>query len=211
MMRKPLLLMIVLLGALVTSPTAHAQKQAPAQGLGISSADLAATFTAERAKVAPSDDNYFWLRGGSVNAAMTLYRGWGLAANFTGSHVSDIGPGVDLNKVTFLAGPRYTYNLRRWTERYVGSQRETRVFGESLFGGVHAFDSVFSTAAGGVKSNANAFAMLVGGGVDITLAHGFGLRAFELDYVRSGLPNRGTDSQSHLHLAFGVSYHFQKK
>jgi hypothetical protein len=37
------------------------------------------------------------------------------------------------------------------------------------------------------------------------------VRAFELDYVRTNLANNGSDYQNHLRLAFGVSYHIQRR
>jgi hypothetical protein len=134
----------------------------------------------------------------------------GVAANLTGDRASNIAPGVDVSKVSFMAGPRYTYNASRWSDRYLDVKRGTSIFGEWLFGGVHALDGVYPTAAGGFKNSASAFAMQVGGGVDVALASGFSMRAFELDYVRSDLPNNGTDTQNHLRLAFGVSYRLQR-
>ena len=204
-MSKTSFLMTVLLGAFAMGLTAQAQQQ-PAQGFRLESTDLAVTYTAERAKVTTSDCGCFWLQGGSADAAVTFFHGLGVAANLTGDHASNIGPGVDLSKVSFMAGPRYIYNLHRWTDRHFGPKHTTKIFGEWLFGGVHAFDSVFPTDSGGTKSSAGAFAMQVGGGLDVGLGKGFGLRAFELDYVRSYLSNNGTDTQNHLHLAFGVSY-----
>jgi hypothetical protein len=169
------------------------------------SADVAVTYTAERAKVVGSGCGCFWLQGGSVDGALTFYHGWGVAGNLTGDHASNIGPGVDLSKVSYMAGPRYTSNLHRWTSRH----HAPRVFGEALFGGAHAFDSVFPAGAG-TKASANAFSMQAGGGVDVGFAKGFSVRALELDYVRTNLPDNGSDYQNHLRLAFGVSYHFQR-
>jgi hypothetical protein len=47
-----------------------------------------------------------------------------------------------------MAGPRYTYGTSRWTKRTFGEQRRTGVFGEVLFGGVHAIDGVYPSSTG---------------------------------------------------------------
>ena len=143
-----------------------------------------------------------------MNGVVPLYRGWGVAANFTGEHSSNIASGLDLNKLAFMAGPRYTYRTSRWTNRFLGTRHHTSVFGEALFGGAHGFDSVFPTSTG-LKDSANSFSMQIGGGLNIGLARGFGIRPFELDYVRTNLPNGATNNQNDLRLAFGVSYHLR--
>lgn len=47
----------------------------------------------------------------------------GLAAAFTGGRASNVTPGVDVNKISFLVGPRYTYTV--WTgQAGAADQRE---------------------------------------------------------------------------------------
>ncbi len=53
----------------VFSPIAHAQESL--------SVDLAATYTAERAKIATASCDCFWLQGGSLNGGVTVFRGPG--------------------------------------------------------------------------------------------------------------------------------------
>src|SRR5271154_5193202 len=81
------------------------------------SADLAVTYTTDRAKIATVDCGCFWMQGGSFDAAVPLFRGLGVAANLTGEHSGSIAPAVDLSKLTFVAGPRYTYSTTRWSRR----------------------------------------------------------------------------------------------
>lgn len=201
-MRLTYLKSVLLVGVLTASgPMACAQGQQPAgQGFRLSSVNVAGTFTTERSKVTTSG-NGFWLYGGSADAAFTFFHGLGVAANLTGDRASGIAPGVDLGEIAFMAGPRYTFRK--------GSKHENRVFIESLFGGVHAFDSIFPTATG-VESSANSFSMQVGGGWDVAVSKQFAIRVFEADYVRTSLPNNGTNTQDHLHLAVGVTYHFER-
>jgi hypothetical protein len=172
------------------------------------STDLAVTYVAERANLESESCGCFWLQGGSGEAAVTFYHGLGMAVNVTGEHASNIGPGVDLSKLSVTAGPRYTVSTSRYTAHLLKKQ-PTRIFGEALFGGVHAFDSIFPESMG-TTASAGSFSMQVGGGVDVGLGKGFGIRALEVDYVRSELPNVGSNTQNDLRLAFGISYHLGK-
>jgi hypothetical protein len=183
---------------------AAGQQAKPKKKPHIGVIDLAATYTLERAKTTPSSCDCFWLNGGSADAAVTIYHGLGVAANFTGEHASNITPGVSFSKVSYMAGPRYTYDTSRFTKKH-----GTQVFGEALFGGVHAFDSVFPGAAS-VASTANAFSTQLGGGIDVAIGKGFSVRLPELDYVHTNLPNNGSNSQNDFRLAFGLSYRIGK-
>lgn len=190
----------VLLGAAALSFGAMMQAQ---QGLHPLSGDLAVTYTAERAKVASIDCGCFWLQGGSVSGAVTLFRGLGVAANFTGEHASNIVPGVDLSKLVFMAGPRYTRDT--WHGKQGIANHEISIFGEALFGIAHGFDSVFPTASG-ADTSANSFSLQVGGGLNVGLTQHFGLRVLEIDYVHTRLPNSLGNTQNDLRLAFGLTY-----
>jgi peptidoglycan-associated lipoprotein len=193
--RMTLIAALLLLG--VTSAPAQATEQRRSSDLH--SPVVAVTYDLERAKTAAIGGSGFWLQGGGVDIAVPFYKGLGIAGSFSGEHASNIQPGVSLSKLSYLAGPRYTFARSRY-----------QVFGEGLFGGAHGFDSIFPTT-GGLTPTANSFAMQLGGGLDIALRRGFGIRAFELDYVRTALPNNGTNSQNDLRLAFGMSYHFSRK
>lgn len=198
---------IVLLGALTFGSMLQAQQAA--ESFRLSSTDLAVTYTTARARTTPSDGR-FWMQGGSADFAANFFHGLGVAANLTGEHASNIGPGVDLSKVSFMAGPRYTYSTSRCSSRFLGTKHAPRIFGEALFGTVHAFNGTFPASAGGTKSSTSAFSMQLGGGVDVPIARGLGVRLLEVDYVRSSLPNLGDNTQNDLRLAFGVSYRIGK-
>jgi outer membrane immunogenic protein len=191
----------LLMGMAAFASRTNAQKDA-----GPFSVDLGLTYVAERAKIATTSDGYFWLQGGSVEGAVPLFRHLSVAANLTGQHASNIAPGVDLSKLAFMAGPRYTLRTNRWTDRFLGDKHGTSVFGEGLFGGVHGFDSQFPRSTG-LASSANAFSMQLGAGLNIGIGKGFGLRVLEVDYVYTNLPNGGNNAQSDLRLSFGLTYH----
>jgi hypothetical protein len=196
---------IVLFLGTLTSLTGLAQqrpvKPTPAE------MDVAITYVAERAKIASIDCGCFWLQGGGLNAAVTFYHGLGVAANLTGGHASNVASGVDLDKVSFMMGPRYTYPFKSWFEHDSGRSGGARIFAEGLIGGVHSFNTVVPTSAG-VAGAASSFVFQVGGGADLPLRKGIGIRLFEADYVRSTLPNASNSTQHDLRLAAGISFHF---
>jgi peptidoglycan-associated lipoprotein len=196
---------VLLWATLTFTLIAQAQQSAPHL-----SADIAVAYNAEMAKIATVDCGCFWLQGGSADVAVPLFRGLGAAAILTGSHSSSIAPGVDLSKIAFMAGPRYTLGTSRWTRRLPKLRHGTSIFGQALFGDAHGFDSAFPTSSG-PKSSANSFSMQFGGGLNIGLARGFGLRAFELDYVRSSFRNLANNTQNDLRLAIGATYHIGER
>jgi hypothetical protein len=192
---------VLLAGVMCAAPSLEAQ-----QGL---SSDLAVTYSAERAKIASVDCGCFWLQGGSVSGAVSLFHGLGIAANFTGEHASNIASGVDLSKLAFMAGPRYTWAARHDSGHgsgWLGEKYKISIFGEALFGVAHGFDSLFPTSSG-FSTSANSFSLQVGGGLNVGLRKHFGIRAFETDYVRTSLPNGLGNTQNDFRLAAGVTYH----
>ena len=74
---------------------------------------------------------------------------------------------------------------------------------------MHAFDGAFPYS-GGIKDNATALSMQFGGGFEVRLSQAFALRAIEVDYARTSLPNATTDSQRDLRLAIGVTYRLHR-
>lgn len=169
--------------------------------------DLALTYSPERGKIVDASCKCFWLEGGGADAALTFYRGLGVAASFTGQHASALTGGSNLGKMDYLFGPRYTFHTSGKTE---GGRYSTRMFGEALFGGVHAFDGTFPAPIQ-AATTANSFAYQLGGGLDLSLARGLGIRIFEVSFWHSSLPNNGSDTQDDLRLGFGVSYRIERR
>jgi hypothetical protein len=165
---------------------------------------MAATYSTEQGQITPSGAGSFWMQGASLDGALTFARGFGFAANLTGEHASRIAPGVGLNEIDFMVGPRYTYRLNS------KSKHESRVFGEALVGGARGMSSVFPKPTG-LSTHASSFIYQVGVGWDISITKHISIRAVEADYVRSYLPNNGGDTQGRIRLGFGVTYHSQNK
>ncbi len=177
----------------------QSQKPAPSAAVSV---DLGATFAIERSKLAP-DNCCFWFKGGGADAAVTFWKGWGIAATLTGDHAANVAPGVDVNKISFLAGPRYT-----WSTRTGANQHLLQIYGQGLFGVAHGFDGFYPSSSG-ATSSANSLGILAGGGLNFYLTEHFGVRPLEIDYVRTAMPNGADDVQNDLRLAFGLTYHFE--
>jgi hypothetical protein len=193
---------VLFAGLLATASFGHAQSE---PGRAPASIDLAITYSTEHAQLSPGTCGCFWLQGGAADAAFTLWKGFGIAAGVTGELVSNYAPGVDFSKVSYMGGPRYTYTV--WKGAPASRQRpRLQIFGDGLFGAVHALSGAFPTATG-IKTTANSFALQTGGGLNLFFSRSLSVRLLEVDYVRTQLPNGYAGTQNDLRLAFGVSYH----
>ena len=172
------------------------------------SADLAVTFAAERSQVVPGQAS-FWFKGGGADAAVTFWKGLGVAASLTGDTASNLAPGVSANKLTYLGGPRYTYTAWKGNAG-AADQRRLQIFAQGLFGAAHGFDG-FYPASPAPTTSANSFAVQAGGGLNLYLTRSLGIRLIEADYVRTALPNGAANTQNDMRLAFGVTYHIGKR
>jgi peptidoglycan-associated lipoprotein len=200
----------VLLLAIALSMGLVAQAQRPPESSRTTDVDVAITYVAERAKIASIDCGCFWLNGGSGNFALTFFHGLGVAGDLTGVHGANVAPGVDLDKVMFAMGPRYTYEPKVWLNRRTGKHPTYAIFGEALFGGVHGFNTIFPSSTG-VRGEASSFATQFGGGLDLRFARHIGIRVVQVDFLRSTLPNNAGDVQHDLKIAGGISFHFSPK
>jgi hypothetical protein len=186
-------------GLLAIAPSRQAQSE---PGRAPASIDLAITYSTEHAQLAPGTCGCFWLQGGGADAAVTLWKGFGVAAGVTGEMVSNYAPGVDFSKLSYMGGPRYTYTV--WKPPPALRPR-LQIFGDGLFGAVHAISGAFPTATG-INTTANSFALEAGGGLNFFFSRSMSVRLLEVDYVRTQLPNGYAGTQNDLRLAFGVSY-----
>jgi len=195
-LRTSLLLGVVSMTAIAS---AGAQTPAPAPGHEINEheVDLAVTYLSVRSNLTPGQ--FFWQQGGDAELSATFYHGLGIAMNIAGSEAQNIsGTGVDLDMVTATFGPRYTLNLPK---------RRLAVFAQGLIGISNAWNSVFPATTGATEDT-NAFALQVGGGVDLRLNRHWAVRPVQADWVRTEFPNATTGVQNNLRLAAGIVYRF---
>ena len=123
--------------------------------------------------------------GGSASIAINPNRWLGLVADFGGYHGS-VDP-VGITNFTYLFGPRFSYR----------SKSSVTPFAQALFGGVHQSASAF-----GGSGSQNAFAMTVGGGLDLRADSHWSWRMVQAEYLFSNLPNQ----QNSARISTGVVY-----
>ena len=190
----------LLVGACILAGTAGwSQQKAAAPEV---STDIAATFAVEHSQVVPSKC-CFWLMGGGADAAITFKNGLGAAVAFTGDHASNVTPGVDVNKITIMAGPRYTWTV---PQSKSASQKNYQIFTQGLVGRVHGFNGAYPEMPA-LASTANAFAFQAGAGLNLLCHNNWGVRLLEADYVHSTLPNGSGNLQNDFRISFGVTWH----
>lgn len=160
--------------------------------------DLALGYDANHGMTTQSSG--FWAQGGQAHLTGTFYHGLGMVADVTGTHAGGIGPDkVGLTLITTTFGPSYTWALPRRGK----STRQWKIFSESLVGVAFGIDSVFPGPTG-AESSANSLALQLGGGADLDLTRDFGLRLLQADWLRTQLPNGGTNVQNNLQLGAGI-------
>ncbi len=184
------------LGVLPTAGRLHAQVPA----------DLGFTYLQERTKFVGSGTNpYFMLRGAKVDFAYSFARGLGIVVSGTGLSTVNLRGSLDVEQISLMAGPRYTWNFGHITPTAIN--RKGGVFVEGKAGYVIATSGAYPVN-GTIQDHASALTYLGGTGVNLHFNDRFDLRPIELEYVRNQLPNGGTNVQNSLRLGAGVSFHF---
>ena len=159
--------------------------------------DVSVTYIAQRSLRA-STTQKFWLEGGSAELGLNLWHGFGAAANFTDGHTGSIGSsGVPLTLLTATFGPRY-----RWH-----AAKRASIYGEGLLGVARGSDSAFPGPSG-AQPGANSFAWQLSGGVDYRLSSRFAIRALDIGYLHTALPNGAGNAQNLLRVGAGVVLRF---
>jgi len=174
----------------VASPSAVAQS-GPRLDVGVE-------YNYVRTNAPAGDCGCFALNGGSGWVGFNFMRSFGIVGEIASQHVSNVsGSGADLTLTSYLAGPRYTW----------ARARHFAPFAQVLLGGVHASGSL-APGSSGLPGSANAFGMIAGGGLDISLTRHIALRAFEADYYLTRFDNGVNDHQNNLRLGAGLMIRF---
>ncbi|HVN10189.1 MAG TPA: Ig-like domain-containing protein [Patescibacteria group bacterium] len=130
--------------------------------------------------------------GGSTNIEYNVNHWFGVVADFGGYHTGKIdGVETDIAQYSYLFGPRLNY---RFGDRY-----QHTLFGQVLFGGMHAGGSALGTSG-----SDNAFAMAVGGGVDVGVTKHLALRLGQFEYVLSDYDISGYKPQNNFRFSTGL-------
>lgn len=175
--------------------------------------DLALTYTAKVAKISNLSNSNFVLNGGAAEGVYWLGpkvkgKDLGIAVEFSGERANNIHSNVNLTQISLVAGPRLTLWKQHVTKP--ATKPGANLYGQALFGFVHASDSVFPVLPSSVNTSATSFAFQTGGGLNLPLRGRFGVRVFELDYLVTHLPNIANDYQGDFRASTGLTYRFGK-
>lgn len=170
------------------------------------SGDFSMTYTQEAARfVGESANPFFYLRGATVEMGYDVWKGFGVSVGGTGLAATNLRGSVDIHQVSFLVGPRYTYNIGHISPTVWN--RKGGVFVEGKFG--YTIASAGQYPSNGVlASNSSSMDMEVGGGLNLHIYHRFDARVFEGDFVRTKLPNGVGNTQNNFRIATGINFHF---
>lgn len=128
------------------------------------------------------------------NAAVTGYvkPNFGITADLSGAYGSpnEFGFDVKTRDYFYLFGP---------TVRTTGNERAS-LFAHALFGAAHASGEI-----SGVTATDSAFAMALGGGLDLKSSKNFSIRVGQFDYLYSHF---GGEKQNNFRYSAGVVFHF---
>ncbi len=128
--------------------------------------------------------------GGGGSIAYNLTSWLGAVADVGGCKDTGLPPGISGHFVTYLFGPRINFR----------SSDRINPYAQLLVGGVHS--------SGTGRASADAFAMTVGGGVDVRVNHLISFRVAQAEYL---LTQFGGGRQSNFRLQSGIVLRFGSK
>jgi hypothetical protein len=159
--------------------------------------DLSASYLGEYSLSANTSQS-FWMQGGSIELGTNTFHGLGMVAIVSGTYASSIGnSGIPLSIITATFGARY-----RWH-----ADHKISLYAEALGGEANGFSSLFPSRTGS-QTSANGFASQFGGGIDYKLSPRFALRAVEVAWDRTTLPNATVSIEDNLRVGAGIVYKF---
>lgn len=183
--------------ASLSAPLAIAQARPSGADWSAPRYTVSVGYSKVRTNAPPSACNCFGADGGYAAAAYSLFPWLRIAGEVTGSHANHISPlGQNLTLLTYTAGPQIVLPFGRF-----------EVFGHGLFGGAHGSDSYFPSGTTATTS-ATSFAIVAGGGLDIGLTRHFGVRAAQVEYLRTTFPNASNNEQNHTIYSAGLLMRF---
>jgi opacity protein-like surface antigen len=146
----------------------------------------------------PNCDGGLDLHGFNVSFNQNIVKWVGLKADISG-HYGDVTvlpgqPKFDLNSYLFLVGPQF--NLPKY--------ERVRPFGHVLFGVMRNNVTSFG-AIGRTSVRDSAFALAVGGGLDLKVNKLVAVRLFQADYVLTTFDN---ETQNNIRASTGVVFRF---
>ncbi|WP_420239421.1 hypothetical protein ACOBR2_07585 [Telmatobacter bradus] len=177
--------------------------KAPATGTKVVTLDLGLTVAGERGQDSASSAG-IWMRGGAVDLTALRPKGYGAKVSASIEYAPHVASNVGVNTRLFVMGPVYDRSLDKFLPSKRPELKQLHLFGEGLLGAVEGFNGVYP-AQSQSNSDADAFAVMAGGGLNLDMKQRGGLRLLQVDYVRTGLPNNSNNVQNNLRIGFGAN------
>lgn len=182
---------VLVFGASLLAHTAHAQH------LAGTPTSVSIAYSTVRANSGPGQCGCFYLNGGSVEFALPLHDHASLIGDLGGETTASVNGNVNgLSLITYTAGPRVSVSRKRMEP-----------FAQALIGGAHGFNSFFP-ANGHSTSSSNSLAVLLGGGLDLSVAQRLSINVFQADYLLTRFTNGSNNQQNNLRLSGGIKLRF---
>ena len=188
------------LGMLLAVAQVAAQTSAPMNDMP--RAEVALGYTYMRARTVVTGGCCFNMNGGSASVAVGVNRWLSLAGEVGGYYTGNVqSSGNTLSVFPFIFGPRVSYRRSECVTPFV----------QGLFGGGHAGGTLYTRSfrqGSAPPSARNAFAMAVGGGLDVNISRRWAIRVFQADWFFTQFPNGVTDHEHNLRITSGVVLRF---
>ena len=183
----------------------------PAQAIATAthaSVEVAITYQAARAERTFGKDDFF-LRGGAVELSAPIIPHLLAVAEVCGEHAARRSTGgAPFSEVITTFGIRYRHRILGRAD----------IFGGVRIGESNAFDTTLPGYSGNAENPANgshpsalSLALLSGGGLDVRLSQHFGLRAAQVEWLRTQLPNGQANVQDSFRIGAGLTFRFARR
>jgi outer membrane immunogenic protein len=144
------------------------------------------------------------MNGGSASVAVNVNHWLGFVGDVGGHYTGNAGNGgFTLSVISYTFGPRLSFRRSQRITPYV----------QGLFGGARAGGTLYTLGfqQGSTAGPRNAFALAMGGGLDVSVNHRFAIRAFQADWLFTKFPNGGNNRQNSVRLTAGIVFRFRDR
>jgi opacity protein-like surface antigen len=143
----------------------------------------------------------FSMYGGGGWLGYNVISSLAVVGDVSSERTSKIGGNLaGLTLTSFILGPRYSWHH---ANRIVP-------FAQLLMGGAHTSGALTSGTTG-LTGSENAFAMALGGGVDVLLRSRVTLRALQVDYYLTGFANGAKNNQNSIRIGAGIVFNLWQR
>jgi outer membrane immunogenic protein len=154
-------------------------------------------FVATEANAPPGSCGCFWLTGAGADVAIPLRHRFSVAVDLAGDTTKQVPATTrGLSLITLLAGPRYTLPIGR----------RLSMQAQALFGVARGFDADFIVSPQQHTDTASVFGMALGAAVEVPINRRITLRALQVEYLQTNLPNGADNRQKNLRLGAGLVF-----